>query len=220
MGRTKAISASLLTAYDRRDPVNRLVAELGEECALLKGHIDKTAGRMSKHSPHLLLGQWLRNMLGGYYTGDYTKSRKDRCWSRLGEDLREAKAYVRVKGDLAFLFDCLTSLPFLDPTQAGFSPRKAREKLVFLNAGGWGTCSMFLYAARKEAGEDDARFQRLVQKMVSGTTWTRQPADPVWEGGLVENGHVAATRAPIFRSMHRLLVAQGLPSEERYSRYA
>jgi DNA sulfur modification protein DndB len=68
--KTRAIPPSLLTVYDLRQPINRLVIELIEKCPVFRGKIDSTSKSLGKNSLCLFLTNQIRQLCRAMLVGD------------------------------------------------------------------------------------------------------------------------------------------------------
>lgn len=68
---TKQIPASLLAAYNMREPINRVLTRIVEESPLLKGRIDSTSKTLPKASPAMFLLNQIRGFLKELLAEDY-----------------------------------------------------------------------------------------------------------------------------------------------------
>jgi DNA sulfur modification protein DndB len=68
--KTRAIPPSMLTVYDLRQPINRLVIELIERCPVFKDKIDSTSSKLGKNSLCLFLANQVRQFCRAALVGD------------------------------------------------------------------------------------------------------------------------------------------------------
>jgi DNA sulfur modification protein DndB len=68
--KTRAIPPSLLTVYDLRQPVNKLVIDLIERCPVFRGKIDSTSKALGKNSLCLFLTNQIRQLCRAMLVGD------------------------------------------------------------------------------------------------------------------------------------------------------
>jgi len=61
--KTKPLPKSLVSVYDSRNPANRLVFDIEDNCPLLKGRLDASSKTLSKKSSFLFLANQVRQML-------------------------------------------------------------------------------------------------------------------------------------------------------------
>jgi DNA sulfur modification protein DndB len=80
--KTKALPASQLAAYDRRNPANGIVLDMISQCQLFGDKIDSTSQTLSKGSTNVFLTNQVRQLVKELLVGDYA----------MADDQFEAKA--------------------------------------------------------------------------------------------------------------------------------
>jgi DNA sulfur modification protein DndB len=68
---TRPIPASLLAAYNTREPVNRVLSQVIDKSPLLRDRVDETSASVSKLSQHLFVLSQVRSFLKTFMLGDY-----------------------------------------------------------------------------------------------------------------------------------------------------
>lgn len=71
---TKQIPASLLAAFNTREPVNRVLTKIVDESEFFRGRIDETSKSLSKNSPATFLLNQVRGMVKELLFHDYALS--------------------------------------------------------------------------------------------------------------------------------------------------
>ena len=101
---TKSIPASLLAAYNMREPVNRVLAEIVES-TFLRGRVDETSKSLPKLSQNLFLLNQVRGFVKELLIGDYAMAdvpldrlAKERIGSREAQDrfVQSARRVVEI----------------------------------------------------------------------------------------------------------------------------
>jgi len=69
--KTKQLPAAMLTAFDMRNPANRIVLLLEEKCPLFDGLVDATSKSLSKKSKMLFTANHLRQFVKVTFTGSW-----------------------------------------------------------------------------------------------------------------------------------------------------
>lgn len=142
--KTKALPRSLLAVYDRRNPANRLVADLERKCALFEGRIDSTSKTLSKKSIFLFLANQLRQFVKELLAGSYALADQDfekRATELLGTDkqyqdvLGKYVEYVNYLTEVIPVWADISKVP-VDTLEASQIPRKREEGWVCLTATG------------------------------------------------------------------------------------
>ncbi len=86
--KTKALAASQVAVYDRRNPANRLVVDVEQRCPFFKGKVDATSSKLGKRSTALFTAnqvrQYVKVMLVGVWAMgdlDFEKRARERLES-------------------------------------------------------------------------------------------------------------------------------------------
>lgn len=69
--KTKQLPAAMLTAFDMRNPANRIVLMLEEKCQLFRGLVDATSKSLSKKSNMVFTANHLRQFVKVAFTGSW-----------------------------------------------------------------------------------------------------------------------------------------------------
>lgn len=228
MAQTKALPKSLLTAYDLRDPINLVVANLIENSRLFKGRVDQTSPSLSKGSRKLILSNWVRNLVKGTVARDYFVA--DEQLAPVVKERLETDDQVRdLETDLMLVIDSMTDqvselaqIAALDPEapEADKVP-ELRSRTLAATAVGLGIAGMVLKAIRTHSKSPDET-RAMVKRLYSEIDWSRtgNKIDEVWvRGGILSGGtSIKAARQNIFISTARILQRLGLPLTDRFEK--
>jgi DNA sulfur modification protein DndB len=228
MAMTKPLPKSLLTAYDLRDPVNRLAYEVVDGAPLFKGHVDETSKTLSSKSRHVVLSNWLRNLVKGSIAADYFIAEAE--MHRYQAEITNERELQTLRDELLLLVSEMTnSLPALAQiaTIAPSSPEmnkipELRDNVLATTAVGLGISGMVLRRIRTEV-KDPAQRRSLIRDLFTKVNWLRRDPsnknfkpDAVWiNGGVLDGGSIKAARGNIFTSTARILHRLGLPLDKR-----
>lgn len=212
MAQTKALPKALLTVYDLRDPVNRLVYDVVSNSRLFTDRVDETSTSLSKSSNKIALSNWVRNLVVGAFAPDYfvTQVEADRLAS---EHLASEQQITSLKDDLLYLLEEMTSrvpglerIAKIDPqsAEAGKIP-ELREDILATTAVGLGICGMVLKIIRQEAADPQQR-RAFISNLFTKVDWLRSHKDAVWvNNGILSGGSIKAARGNIFVSTAGIL---------------
>jgi hypothetical protein len=229
MALTKPLPKSLLTSYDLRDPLNRLVHDVIAASSLLKGRVDGTSSKLSIKSRHICLSNWVRNLVKGAIATDYFIADED-VPKFIHEGLSTKDEVDRLRDDLVYLVNSMTQhipalkqIAAIDPVgpEANKVP-DLREEVLATTAVGLGISGMVLRIIRTEV-TDQAKRRELIDDLYRKVNWLRsaKPVDPVWVGGgiLDGGGSIKASRSNIFTSTAQLVSRIGLPINKKMQKY-
>jgi len=236
MAQSQRIQKSLLTDWDLRDPLNKMVRELIDQVPLFKGRVEKTAKSitLTKTNRNIIMSQHVRSLILSAVNPDCFGTKP------AASVLTTETETQSVLGDLVLLLDTMTeNVPGLkeilaiDPAgpQAGLLPG-LRLNLILPTWSGMVICGMTLKVIR-EFAKDEAERARLIKALATEIDWTMpdkvlegQPEDPIWhKGGLIDprpagtGKGIQRGRAPVLRSATRIMVKLGLPVPPNFTKY-
>ncbi len=209
--KTKPLPPSLLSVYDSRNPANRLVFDIENNCPLLKGRLDTSSKTLSKKSSFLFLANQIRQMLKHLITrGNPTDVEfEKRVNERLGKEQQYenySTTYIEFINTLTEAIPVWKHIAQLDI----HSPEKGQvEKLredgwVCLTATGLNVLGCVGYDLFTYRIED---WKSYVSRL-SDVDWSRQ--GPVWEGSIVQQNRLLTQSGPIRTAAEKLEKAIGL----------
>lgn len=198
---TKPIPASLLAVYNTREPVNRVLAEIVDRSALLKGRIDETSKTLPKMSQHIFLLNQVRGMVKELLVSDYAMAEDSlsRHAKQLIGTTEQQDEFIRRATEL---IDTLTE--HMEPWNAivglphsgGVANRipDLRGTYVNLTATGLNIIGRLGYEIGKDPSES-ARRDRYVD-LAKRIDWKRDA--PIWLNNIIsEGGKISTQRAPV-----------------------
>ena len=107
--KTKALPPSQVAVYDLRNPANRLVRDVEQQCPLFKAKIDATSVTLSKNSTALFLANQLRQFVKTWLVGSYQYA--DAAFeARTRELLPDDETYAKTLGAFVDYVKYLTSV--------------------------------------------------------------------------------------------------------------
>jgi len=227
MALTKALPKSLLTAYDLRDPVNRLAYEIVEKTPLLKNRVDETSKSLSKGSRYVALSNWLRGLITGVIAPNYFIPEAEiPKWVR--EELPSEEQVDELRDDLLHMFESMTrnvpalkEIAELNPlTPAANKVAGLRSQVLATTAVGLGISGMVLKAIRTQVRDRDKRLE-YINRLYEEVRWIREgEVDTVWkDGGVLTNGSISSLRRPVFTSTVRIIQRLGLEIPSNMKNY-
>lgn len=214
MAKTKALPASLLTAYNLRDPANIVVKDVCQRAPILQNGVDFTSKTVGKGSRSLVVANWVLGMLLGRVARDYTSSgiTRDKV---IQEALATEGQQERITNDLLFLFESMVkhiplmgSIQTIDPKKAGVEIPKIRNQVLVLTAVGLGLSGMVMRRIVEVSQGDKTREAALVMDLYTKVSWLRGPQiDSVWTNGgvLTSGGAISNSRSAFNTSFQRIL---------------
>ena len=222
----KPIPQSLLTAYNKRDPLARLVREIQDKVDVFQGRIEQVSKTVGKSSINLFTLNQLRMGIVEILTGDSSQAtlsvRKDML-KMLGtqETEDEHRKYIvqffNYFGNASHEWAKLIGAG--DPAMGAADTNVLRHKYVSCTGTGLIVLGrMGFYLRNYEQSQRGMLIERLAQHV----NWSRE-AD-LWQGNVVSdgrmNGQRAAVEAAVIRVKGRLGMALTEQEERRESRRA
>lgn len=219
---TKSISPALLTAFNVRDPLARLVREIAEESQFFQGRIDKIGKSVGKNSVNLFTLNQLRTgvaeLLCGGVASSEEQRRKDVAERVTGEkDFRYHKERMlefyrkftvdnRQWGDVALV----NERPSVDPIDT----RSLRERYIHFNGTGLVVMGRVGYCIHQQ--QDDDVQDELIARLAK-LDWSRESS--LWAGNLISSDGRLANNYPLVAAavlnVKRAIGLAPLPEELR-----
>lgn len=202
---TKQIPASLLAAYNMREPINRVLSRIVEETPLFKGRIDATSKTLPKASPAMFLLNQVRGLLKELLAGDYALSDEQLsriAAQRLGAPSQQDKFMAETLTLLSVLSQKMepwmriADIP-TDGTGGSQIIPNLRQKYLNMTASGLVIIGRVAYEINKDPGDS----QKLLQydRLATRINW-RRDAD-IWRGNVVaDGGRLVTLRTAINRA--------------------
>jgi DGQHR domain-containing protein len=215
---TKQIPASLLAAYNTREPLNRVLTRIVDESSLFHERIDETSKSLSKLSPSIFLLNQVRGMVKELLFHDYALSEAS-IPARSLQVIGSAKTQdAFVERTLAML---VTLTEYMDPwnniaelpTSGGPANQVVDFRRHYVNMTATGLVIIGHVAYEIEKNQDPewrrARYVDLARKI----DW-RRDAD-MWQGNIITGDKISTTRAPGRIAAMKVMVALGMVAETR-----
>jgi DGQHR domain-containing protein len=197
--RTKQIPASLLAAFNTREPMNRVLTQIVDESSFFRGRIDETSKSLSKNASQTFLLNQVRGMVKELLFHDYALSEAS-IPARSAQEIRTAEQQdAFVKRTIAML-DTLTKhmTPWNSivelPTAGGPANQVVdyRQHYINMTATGLVIIGHVAYEIEKNPDADwrEARYIDLATKV----DWRRDA--PIWQGNIITDGKISTVRGP------------------------
>lgn len=211
---TKQIPASLLAAFNTREPVNKVLTTIVDRSEFLKGRVDETSKTLPKFSQSVFLLNNVRAFVKELLVGDYAiaEDALGRYTDKLlsTQDQRDLFATRAMQ-----LIDVLTAKmePWneivkisVDDTMASRIP-DLRKEYISLTATGLVIIGRVAFEINKWLPESE-RFAKYIE-LASNIDWKRS-AD-IWQGSiLLDGGKLVTNRAPVALAAQRVKERLGL----------
>jgi DGQHR domain-containing protein len=209
---TKQIPASLLAAYNMREPINRVLHRIVNESELLKGRIDETSKTLPKLSQNLFLLNQVRGMIKELLVGDYGLS--DDALSRVAEQrlgrvdlqdsfVRQTLQLLEVLATKMDPWDKIAQLP-IGGAQANQIP-DFRQEFLNLTATGLVILGHTAYEINKQKNLEADRLEAY-SKLATEIDWHRSAA--LWQGTVMTpDGKLVTSRVPVKAAKDRVTKA-------------
>lgn len=181
---TKQIPPSLLAAYNRRDPVNRVLDSIVMESELFKGRVDETSKTLPKMSQKLFLLNQVRGMLKELIAKDYAMT-DEQLARHAGERLATEEAQVefieRTNQLLTELTKCMEPWNKIAQGVPGNQIPDLRQNYLNLSASGLVIIGRVAYDIDKN--QDEASRLALYRDLATKIDWRRDAE--IWEGSVI-----------------------------------
>lgn len=219
MARTKALTPSMLTAFDSRDPLNRVTKEICKRSPLLEGRVDFTGTTVGKGSRYITITNWILGMVLGRIAQVYFVSgstRKTAVRENLATVEQQDKVIEEMLMLLRVMTECIPEIQEIlnvspQSDKAGVVIPVLRGKLILLTAVGFGISGMVSRMIAHACDGDAVRKEELVRALYTKVSWLRQPVDSVWIGGVIDSeGVIRSHRNEVKLSVGRILDRIGL----------
>ena len=212
--KTKALPPSLLAVYDRRNPANRLVADLEKGCPLFKSRIDSTSKTLSKKSTYLFLANQLRQLVKELLAGSYALADVD--FSKRAEELLSAdrqyndalqkySAYINHLTNVIPVWEEIAKLPPAT-LEASQIPVKRTEGWVCLTATGLNLIGRVGYNLFTRGERNWKSYADKLGKV----DWKRDAA--MWQGNIIQGNKLLTQQAPLKNAYEQICQVIGIPA--------
>lgn len=212
---TKQIPASLLAAFNTREPLNRVLTKIVDESPFLRGRVDETSKSLSKNSPAVFLLNQVRGMLKELLFHDY-------ALSEASIPARSAQVIGTTEAQDAFIERTLTILSILSeymtpwnaivklPTSGGPANQVVDYRKQYINMTATGLVIIGHVAYEIEKNQDAAwRHNRYVD-LATKIDWRRDAE--IWQGNIITGDKINTTRGPGRVAAQRVMEAIGVKS--------
>ncbi|MEI7866125.1 MAG: DNA sulfur modification protein DndB [Chthoniobacterales bacterium] len=191
---SKPIPASLLAAYNMREPVNQVLHQVVEQ-SIFQGRVDETSKTLSKLSPHMFLLNQVRSLIKALLVGDYAVADTALERQALLRFQKAPEAQAEFTKRTLELLDVLSKN--MDPwdkiaqtkpnTGAAERILDLRPKYLNLTASGLGIIGQVAFEINKRDEGERIRLYEALAKL----DWKRNAQ--MWQGTVVQGGDKLAT---------------------------
>ncbi|WP_406225127.1 DNA sulfur modification protein DndB [Streptomyces anulatus] len=211
---TKQIPASLLAAYNTREPLNRVLTKIVDGSALFAGRIDETSKSLSKLSSAIFLLNQVRGLVKELLFQDYALSEASipaRSFQAIGTTEKQDAFVSRTLAMLDILtqhMDPWRAVAEL-PTSGGPANQVVDFRKHYINMTATGLVIIGHVAFEIEKNLDPewrkARYLDLATKI----DWRRNAQ--IWEGNIITGDKITTTRSPGRIAARKVMEAIGVP---------
>lgn len=217
---TKPIPQSLLTAYDKRDPLARLVRDVHERVAVFSGRIEQISKTVGKSSINVFTLNQLRLGIAEILTGDASQAtvslRKDMIRMLANEQAEEEhKKYVTEFFNTFSLANNQWSelLGAGNPALGAVDTNVLRQKYVHFTGTGLTILGRIGFFLRNYPSIER---ERLIEALACRIDWSREAE--IWQGNVVLSGRMSGLRASVETAVMRIKIQLGIPFTEQEQR--
>lgn len=219
--KTKALPPSLLSVFDMRNPANRILSDVIDQCQLFKGKIDSTSKTLSKKSVNLFLANQVRQMIKHLMTrGNPTDAEfEKRAKEMLGEAQHYEKyleKYVKYINHAVRNISVLQDIAMISPDspKRATIPKLREEGWVCLTVTGLNVIGSLGHDIFVHELED---WEKYIDKLAQ-VDWSR--SGETWQGNIVQGGKMMTQTGPTRVAVDRIeeLIGLGAWVNERQNK--
>lgn len=210
---TRPVPQSLLTAYNHRDMLARLVREAQNEIEVFRGRIEQVSKSVGKSSINLFTLNQLRIGVAEILTGDSSQATVS-----LRKDMEKMLASKEaVEEHLRFVTDYFNSFSLAnqewsellgagDPALGGIDTNLLRHRFVHCTGTGLTILGRMGYYIRNYPSHER---ERLIEALAKEVDWSRDAE--IWQGSVVVSGRMSGQRAAVETAVMKLKNLLGIP---------
>jgi DNA sulfur modification protein DndB len=196
---TKQIPASLLAAFNTREPLNRVLTKIVDESQFFRGRIDETSKSLSKNSPAAFLLNQVRGMVKELLFHDYALSEASipaRSKQVIGTTEAQDAFVERTLAMMDTLtkrmapWDAIVALP----TSGGPANQVVDYRKHYINMTATGLVIIGHVAYEIEKNPDAAWREERYTDLATKIDWRRDAA--MWQGNIITGDKISTTRGP------------------------
>ena len=196
---TKQIPASLLAAFNTREPVNRVLTKIVDESEFFRGRIDETSKSLSKNSPATFLLNQVRGMVKELLFHDYALSEASipaRSKQVIGTPEEQDAFVERTLAMLATLtkhmapWNAIVALP----TSGGPANQVVDYRRQYINMTATGLVIIGHVAYEIEKNPDAAWREERYVNLATKIDWRRNAQ--MWQGNIITEDKISTVRGP------------------------
>jgi len=214
----KPIPASLLTAFNQRDPLAKLSREIAEQVHVFKGRIEKVAKTVGKNSINIFTMNQIRIGLAELLTGDSFQA-SAQLQKAVSERIAAERDFKFHSASILRFFRLFTASnpQWLEVADTGAEPardrvdiREYRQDYVHFSATGLTIMGRVGFSILKLGEEEQEPFITKLAEL----DWSRK--SPLWTGTILDkDGRMGTSRIPVERAIARVKKTIGLPLTHR-----
>ncbi|WP_062437276.1 DNA sulfur modification protein DndB [Herbidospora daliensis] len=214
---TKQIAASLLAAFNTREPLNRVLTKIVDESAFLRGRIDETSKSLSMNSPAVFLLNQVRGMIKELLFRDYALSEASipaRSTQVIGNTEAQDAFVERTLAMLATLTEHMAPWNAIAalPTSGGPANQVVDYRRHYINMTATGLVIIGHVAYEIEKNPDPAWRQARYIDLATKIDWRRDAG--MWQGNIITGDKISTTRGPGRVAAQRVMDALGIKSPD------
>jgi hypothetical protein len=212
----RSIPQSLLTVYNGRDHLARLVRDICKEIPIFAGRIEQVSKTVGKSSINIFTLNQLRTGVAELLTGDSSQgniSLKKEMTQRLGSD----QAFLEHKKWVIDFFNGFTSanrewshiLESGEPALGVVDTSELRQRYVNFTGTGLIVLGRVGYSIRNLSQYER---ERLIDALAKKIDWSRD--GEIWRGNIVIDNKMNSQRAPVGIAVERIKEQLGIVLSE------
>nr|WP_275106943.1 DNA sulfur modification protein DndB [Nocardia terpenica] len=196
---TKQIPASLLAAFNTREPLNRVLTKIVDESRLFEGRIDETSKSLSKNSPAVFLLNQVRGMVKELLFHDYALAESSipaRSAQVIGTTEAQDAFVERTLAMLGILTEHMTPWNTIVelPTSGGPANQVLDFRRHYINMTATGLVIIGHVAFEIEKNRDEHWRRTCYMALATQIDWRREAT--MWQGNIITGDKINTTRGP------------------------
>lgn len=214
---TKQIPASLLAAFNTREPLNRVLTKIVDGSTLFHSRIDETSKSLSKNSPAVFLLNQVRGMVKELLFRDYALSESSipaRSNQVIGTTEQQDAFVERTLSMMEMLTTHMTPWQAIAelPTSGGPANQVVDYRKHYINMTATGLVIIGHVAYEIEKNPDPGWRTDQYLRLATKIDWRRDAE--IWQGAIISGDKISTTRAPGRLAAKRVMAAIGLPAAD------
>lgn len=210
---TKQIPASLLAAYNTREPLNRVLARIVDGSKFLKGRVDETSKTLPKLSQSVFLLNQIRGFAKEMLVGDYGISEDALSRYTANQLSTEDQQDAFVRRSLELLTALTEKMePWTTVARIEITDPRSNQipdfRQTYINMTGTGLNVIGRVGFEIQKKFSEAHRREKYEQLATSIDWKRDAE--IWKGSISIEGRIVSSRRPVQVAAQRVKESLGL----------